>query len=102
MLPLELAPAQLLNSPGKLWPADVTVKHSCHQMPETPPLEPFVVLVPESVLVSGNLTANSFVGSALLFCAVRGALSAPPLTTSCPPPPRFVTPCASPLSSPPH
>src|SRR6266851_4694974 len=36
MLPLELAPAQRLNSPGKLWPPDVTVKHSCHQMPETP------------------------------------------------------------------
>src|SRR5260370_10513920 len=91
MLPLELAPAQLLNSPGKLWPPDVTVKHSCHQMPETPPMEPFVVVVPEHVLVSGNLVVNCLVSSSLICCAVRGGLSAPLLITTEPSPAGFVT-----------
>src|SRR6266851_4921788 len=82
MLPLELAPAQRLNSPGKLWPPDVTVKHSCHQMPETPPMEPFVVVVPEHVLVSGNLVVSCLVISSLICCAVWGGLSTPLLITT--------------------
>ncbi len=91
MLPLELAPAQRLNSPGKLWPPDVTVKHSCHQMPETPPMEPFVVVVPEHVLVSGNLVVSCLVISSLICCAVWGGLSTPLLITTEPSPVGFVT-----------
>src|SRR5712691_3014526 len=91
MLPLELAPAQRLNSPGKLWPPDVTVKQSCHQMPETPPMEPFVVVVPAHVLVSGNLAVSCLVISSLICCAVWVGLSTPLLITTEPSPVGFVT-----------
>src|SRR5260370_1768209 len=90
MLPLEWARAQRLNSPGKLWPPDVTVKHSRHQMPETPPMEPFVVVVPEHVLVSGNLAVSCLSSESLICCAVWGGLSTPLLITTEPSPVGFV------------
>src|SRR5712692_2075466 len=86
MLPLELAPAQRLNSPGKLWPPDVAVKHICHQIPATPPIEPSVVVVPGQVLVSGNLAVSCLSKSSLICCAVGGGLSVPLLITTEPSP----------------
>src|SRR5712691_5233938 len=91
MLPLELAPAQRLNSPGKLWPPDVAVKHICHQMPATPPMEPLVVVVPGQVLVSGNLAVSCLSRPALICCALWGGLSVPLLITTEPSPVGIVT-----------
>src|SRR4029077_15260165 len=90
MLPLELAPAQRLNSAGKLWPPDVAVKHSCHQMPEMPPTEPLVVAVPGQALVSGYLAVNCLSTSSLICCAVWVGLSTPLVITTEPSPAGFV------------
>src|SRR5260370_23273435 len=90
MLPLELGRAQRLNSRGKRWPPEGTVKHSRHQMPETPPMEPFVVVVREHVLVSGNLAVSCLSSESLICCAVWGGLSTPLLITTEPSPVGFV------------
>jgi hypothetical protein len=60
-------------------------------MPETPPIEPFVVVVPEHVLVSGNLAVSCLVSTSLISCAVCVGLSAPLLITTEPSPVGFVT-----------
>src|SRR5258708_10037655 len=91
MLPLELAPAQRLNSAGKLWPPDVAVKQSCHQMPATPPMDPLVVLVPGHALVSGYLAVRCLSTSSLICCAVSGGLWPPVLTTTEPSPAAFAS-----------
>src|SRR5216684_1700889 len=91
MLPLELAPAQRLNSPGKLWPPDVAVKQSCHQMPATPPTEPLAVVVFGQARVSGNWAVSCLSIASLICCAVCGGLSAPLLITTEPSPVGLVT-----------
>src|ERR1700694_919999 len=91
MLPLELAPAHRLNSPGKLWPPDVAVKQSCHQIPATPPTDPLVVVVPGHARVSGNLAVSCLSISSLICCGVGGGLSMPLLTTTEPSPAGLVT-----------
>src|SRR5260370_21637202 len=53
-------------------------------------MEPFVVVVPEHVLVSGNLVVSCLVMSSLICCAVWGGLSTPLLITTEPSPVGFV------------
>src|SRR5437899_8843991 len=83
MVPPALTPTKIVIAPAKLWPPDVEVKQSSHQMPETPPTVPFVVLVLGQALMSGNWLVRDW--SAVSFtCCADCAVCVPLLITIVP------------------
>src|SRR5438309_5486118 len=90
MVPPALTPTKIVIAPAKLWPPDVDVKHSSHQMPETPPTVPFVVLVLGQALMSGNWLVRDWSAASFICCA-DCAVCVPLLITIVPVPAGLVT-----------
>src|SRR6266699_6763221 len=90
MVPPALTPTKIVIAPAKPWAPDVLVKQSSHQMPETPPTVPLVVLVLGQVLMSGNWLVSDWSAVSFICCA-DCAICAPLLITTVPLPAGLVT-----------